>query len=148
MARTHPNIPVLDLSGTPAQLGAAHGEARRERIREYADRFLGWLLNAAAVSLTEETLWSHWATQVSVIQCEAPALVEEMRGIARGSGVPFERIFLLSSLLDLSSFRYLPLAQNFGGCSTFAVVSEAGTGKTLLGQAYDLAEFHQDYLTL
>src|SRR5205814_1740060 len=79
---------------------------------------------------------------------EAPELVEEMRGIARGAGVPFERIFLLNSLLDLSSFRYLDLAQSCAGCSSFAVVSEAGTGKTLLGQTYDMPEFHQDYVTL
>ena len=30
----HPSIPVLDLAGTPAQVGAAHGESQRQRIRE------------------------------------------------------------------------------------------------------------------
>lgn len=148
MSSNSPAIPILDLSGTPAQIGAAHGEARREQIRAYVDRFLGFLLKSAAVSLTEETLWSKWAAQVAINQSEAPALVEEMRGIARGAAVPFERIFLLNSLLDLNSFRYLQLAQHFAGCSTFAVVSEAGTGKTLLGQTYDMPEFHQDYLTM
>jgi isopenicillin-N N-acyltransferase like protein len=149
MASNHPTIPVLDLSGTPAQMGAAHGEAQRERIRAYVDRFLGWLVGNAAVSLTEEELWARWAPQAAVNQRAAPALVEEMRGIARGSGVAFERIFLLNSLLDLNSFRYLDLAQNFaGGCSTFAVAAEAGSGKTLVGQTYDMPEFHQDYLTV
>src|SRR4029077_9772156 len=57
-------------------------------------------------------------------------------------------IFLLNSLLDLNSFRYLEMAQNFAGCSTFAVTAEAGSGKTLLGQTYDMPEYHQDYLTL
>ena len=84
------------------------------------DRFLGFLLASAAVPLTEESLWSHWSPQVAVNQREAPALIDEMRGIARGAGVPFERIFLLNSLLDLNSFRYLALAENFAGCSTFA----------------------------
>lgn len=148
MANKHPTIPVLDLSGTPAQLGAAHGESQRDRIRAYTDRFLGWLLQSAAVALTEEALWAKWSPQVAVNQRETPDLVEEMRGIARGAGVPFERIFLLNSLLDLSSFRYLELAHNCAGCSCFAVVAEAGTGKTLVGQTYDMPEFHQDYLTL
>lgn len=148
MPHGHPHIPVLDLSGTPAQIGAAHGESLREQIREYADRYLAWLLGSAAVALTEETLWSRWAPQVAVNQAEAPDLVEEMRGIARGAGVPFERIFILNSLLDVSNFRYLPMAQNFGGCSTFGVLAEAGSGKTLMGQTYDLAEFHQNYVTL
>lgn len=148
MAATHPVIPVLELSGTPAQIGAAHGEAQRERIRAYLDEFLGWLIRTAAIHLTEESLWGRWAGQVAANQREAPHLVEEMRGIARGAGVPFERVFLLNSLLDLNSFRYLGLAQNFAGCSTFAVAQGAGTGKTVVGQTYDMPELHQNYLTL
>src|SRR5262249_46445967 len=120
---------------------------QRDRIREHAERFLDYTLSGAAVSVTEETLWAKWAIQVSANQAAAPDLVEEMRGIARGAGVPFERIFLLNSLLDINSFRYLPLAQNYG-CSTFAVVAAADTGKTLVGQTYDMPAFHQDYLTL
>jgi isopenicillin-N N-acyltransferase-like protein len=148
MAGTHPNIPVLDLAGTPGQVGAAHGEARRDRVREYAERFIGWLLSSAALRLSEAELWARWAPQVAANQRQAPDLVEEMRGIARGAGVPFERVFLLNSLLDLGSFRYLDLAAAFPGCSSFAVVAEAGTGRTLVGQTYDMPEFHQDYLTL
>jgi isopenicillin-N N-acyltransferase like protein len=149
MASNHPVIPVLDLSGTPAQIGAAHGEAQRDRIRAYVDHFLGWLIGSAAVRLSEEELWARWAPQATFNQSSAPALVEEMRGIARGAGVPFERIFLLNSLLDLNSFRHLGLAQNFGGgCSTFAVSAEHGTDKTLVGQTYDMAEFHQEYVTI
>src|SRR5262249_43702370 len=138
----------LDLAGTPAQLGAAHGEALRDRIREHAERFLGWLLATAAVRVTEQQLWDRWAPQVAVNRREAPDLVEEMQGVARGAAVPFERVFLLNSLLDLSSFRYLALASAFAGCSSFAVAAEAGTGKTLVGQTYDMPAFHQDYLTL
>jgi isopenicillin-N N-acyltransferase-like protein len=145
---THPNIPVHDLTGTPGQIGAAHGEAERQRIREYTDRFIGFVLSVSALRITETELWAHWSPQVAANQRVAPDLVEEMRGIARGAGVPFERIFLLNSLLDLNTFRYLDMATNFAGCSTFAVVAEAGTGKTLIGQTYDMPEFHQDYLTL
>src|SRR5262245_18889518 len=148
MSSTHPTIPVLDLAGTPSQIGAAHGESQRQRIREYVDLFLGWLVKNATVAVTEEELWAHWSPQVAFNQREAPALVEEMQGIARGAGVPFERIFLLNSLLDLNSFRYLEMAENFAGCSTFAVVSEPGSGKTLIGQTYDMPELHQPYVTL
>ena len=148
MSSQHPHIPTLDLSGTPAQIGAAHGESQRQRIREHLDIFLGWLLRSSAVSLTEETLWARWAPQVAVNQAAAPALVEEMHGIARGAAVPFERVFLLNSLLDLNSFRYQEMADNFPGCSTFAVVAEEGTGRTLVGQTYDMPELHQDYLVL
>ena len=148
MASTHPSIPTLDLSGSPAQVGAAHGEAQRDRIREYAERFLDFVLSGAAVRVNEAELWARWAPQVAVNRTLAPALVEEMQGISRGAGVPFERVFLLNSLLDLNCFRYLKMATAFPGCSTFAVVAEAGTGKTLVGQTYDMPEFHQEFVTL
>ena len=145
---THPQIPVHDLTGTPSQIGAAHGEAERNRIREYVDVFIGFVLKNAVVHLTEETLWAKWSPQVAVNQREAPTLIEEMQGIARGAGVPFERIFLLNSLLDLNCFRYLQMMDAFAGCTTFAVAKEAGTGRTLIGQTYDMPEFHQKNVTL
>lgn len=148
MPSTHPSIPVLDLAGTPSQIGAAHGESQRARIREYADRFLAWILSVSPLRLSEHELWARWAPQVAVNQREAPHLAEEMYGIARGAGVSFERVFLLNSLLDLGGFRYLDLAAGWPGCSTFAVVAEAGSGRTLVGQTYDMPAFHQDYLTL
>jgi isopenicillin-N N-acyltransferase-like protein len=148
MASTHPSIPAIDLAGTPGQIGAAHGESQRQRIREYAERFIGWLLSSAALRLSEDELWARWAPQVAANQRNAPGLVEEMRGIARGAGVSFERVFLLNSLLDLNSFRYLDLAGGCAGCSTFAVTAAADTGKTLVGQTYDMPAFHQDYLTV
>ncbi len=75
-------IPVLDVSGGPAEVGEAHGEAERERIRQYADRFLGWLMRGASISLTEESLWAKWAPQVAVNERLAPNFIQEMRGIA------------------------------------------------------------------
>jgi isopenicillin-N N-acyltransferase-like protein len=149
MASEHESVPVLDLSGTPSQIGAAHGEALRPRIRAHVEKFLGWLLRGAALPLTEESLWGLWAPQVAANQREAPALVEEMHGIARGAAVPFERVFLLNSLLDLNSLRYLSLADNFApGCSTFAVAASSDTGQTLVGQTYDMPEFHGKYLAV
>lgn len=148
MAATHSQMPVLDLSGTPGQIGAAHGEAQRDRIREYADRFIGFILRTAPDGLTEEAMWQRWAGQVPHNQREAPDLVEEMRGIARGAGVPFERIFLLNSFLDLHSFLYREMADNLAGCTTFAVAAENGAGQTVIGQTYDMPAFHEDYVTL
>ncbi len=147
MTNEHPAISVLDVSGTPGQIGAAHGEDQRDRIHECLDRFLGWLCSGAAVSLDEQSLWSKWLPQVSFNERVAPGILAEMRGIARGAGVPFERIFLLNSMLDLVGFRYLPMAQNFG-CTTFAVAAEAGTGRAMIGQTYDMPELLDDSLLM
>src|SRR5262245_23117599 len=113
MTATHPQIPTLELSGTPAQIGAAHGESQRDCVRAHTERFLDFLLSSSAFRLTEAQLWGQWAPQVAVNEREAPALIDEMRGIARGAGVAFERIFLLNSLLDINGLRYAGLATNF-----------------------------------
>jgi isopenicillin-N N-acyltransferase-like protein len=148
MSANHPVIPTLALAGTPAQLGAAHGEALREQVRAHAERFLDYMLTQSATGLTQEKLWSTWSPQVAVNEREAPQLVEEMRGIARGAGVAFDRIFLLNSLLDVNGLRFFDLAANFAGCSTFAVVRSADTRQTIVGQTYDMPAYQQDYLAL
>ena len=88
-----PEFSVLEVSGGPADVGAAHGEAERKRIGQYADRFIGWLIRSASDSLTEESLWAKWAPPVTVNERLAPNLIQEMRGIARGSGVVMDRHF-------------------------------------------------------
>ena len=146
-AGNSPDIPILDLSGSPSEIGAAHGEHQRERIKEYVDRFIEWIVDRGSAQMSEAKLWDKWSAQVDINQQLAPTLIEEMRGIARGAGVPFERVFLLNSLLDLVRFRYPALSENFG-CTTFAVARATDTGETLVGQTYDLPEMHQDYLLL
>ena len=147
MTSQHPTIPTLDASGTPEQIGTTHGEDQRQRIHECLDRFLGWVCSQAALSLNEQSLWAKWSPQVAFNEQVAPDLVAEMRGIARGANVSFERIFLLNSMLDLLGFRYLPMAQNIG-CTTFAVAKESGSGDTLIGQTYDMPELLQDFLLI
>ena len=145
MTAEHPAIPVLEVSGGAEQIGTAHGEDQRERIHECLDRFLGWICGGAAVELDEQSLWAKWSQQVIFNEQAAPDLVTEMRGIARGANVPFERVFLLNSMLDLVSFRYLPMAQNFG-CTTFAV--GGGDERVLIGQTYDMPALLQESLLI
>lgn len=147
MANQHPDIPVLDVSGSSAELGAAHGEAQRERIHATVDRYVDWICSGSALAITEEELWSKWAPQLAFNEQVAPDIVEEMRSIARGANLPFKRIFLLNSMLDLVSFRYLPMAQNFG-CTTFASVKAPGGGGTLIGQTYDMPKLLEESLLL
>lgn len=145
--RTDPPAPmeVFDFEGTPAQVGRAHGEALRAAIRAHAEIHFDWLLASAAVQLSADNLRALWATRVAANEAAAPALIEEMRGIAEGSGVPFEQIFLLNSLLDVGSLRYLGCATGMMGCTSFALPEEHGSGLPIAGQTYDLSYFRQQY---
>ena len=66
----HPRCLVQD----DARAHSVAQRTQRDRIREYAERFLGWLLTTAAVRLTEQQLWDRWAPQVAVNRREAPDL--------------------------------------------------------------------------
>ena len=56
MSPPHPSIPVLDLAGTPAQIGAAHGESQRPRIREHINVFVDGERVAIDKSLTAQSI--------------------------------------------------------------------------------------------
>lgn len=145
--RSEPPRPMglLEFEGTPVEVGRAHGEALRAAIRAHAATHHEWLLTQSAVRLDADSLRSLWVSRIAANEAAAPALVAEMRGIAEGAGVPFERIFLLNSLLDVGSLRYFGCAAGMMGCTSFALPSESGSGLPLIGQTYDLPYFRQQY---
>lgn len=145
--RTEPPPPmeVRDFEGTPVEVGRAHGESLREAIQTHAEMHHAWLIEHSAVRLHADGLRTLWASRIAANEAAAPDLVAEMAGIAEGSGVPFERIFLLNSLLDVGSLRYLGCATGMMGCTSFALPEEAGSGLPIIGQTYDLSYFRQQY---
>ena len=79
MPETISHLPVLDLYGTPQQMGESHGESRRSEIKEYATVWMEWILNRSAVPLDAEQLWQRWEKQVQFNQDQAPELIEEIK---------------------------------------------------------------------
>jgi len=136
-------MPLIEVAGSPTERGEAHGEALRDLVQEHVEQHLAWLLREASVQLTEAGLLELWAPYRVANEQAAPALVAEMRGIARGADVPFERIFLLNSLLDVGNLRFFNCARGMMGCTTFAA-----PGEPLIGQTYDLAGFRKRYNAL
>jgi isopenicillin-N N-acyltransferase-like protein len=136
---------VLDLEGTPSQIGEAHGEALRDTIQAHVARHYDWLRDSAILRLDEESLHAMWSSRITANEIAAPELVAEMAGIARGANVPFARIFVLNSMLDIGGLRFPGCVAGMLGCTTFAVPEEAGTGMTLIGQTYDLDYFRQQF---
>jgi isopenicillin-N N-acyltransferase-like protein len=148
MAVADLRMPIIELQGTPREIGEAHGESLRPLIREHAERHLEWILSQSSVELDETRLSDLWAPYVAANESSAPELVDEMRGIARGADVPFEQIFYLNSLLDVGNLRWLDCMKGTVGCTSFALPVESGTGHALLGQTYDLAAFRRRFNVL
>jgi isopenicillin-N N-acyltransferase-like protein len=83
-------IPVIEARGTPYQVGFQIGVAARDSMRtmhaetraEYGDKWQALLQQSIPfVEATRQHL---------------PRVMEEMRGVAEGSGIPFDDLFLMS----------------------------------------------------
>ncbi len=141
-------IPLMELSGSPSAIGEAHGESTRELVREHIACHRDWIFENSAVPLDSESLDATWQPWIAANEAMAPALIEEMRGIARGADVPFEHVFQVNSLLDIGNFRWIDCVRELVGCTSFVVPHEPGTGQTLLGQTYDLSFFRRRFNVL
>lgn len=104
------SVPVLRVSGTPREMGFQHGAAFRPQIhflyREYYE--------AMVKRVVGESELKAWAKEVSPFIPED--YIEEMRGLAEGSGLPYEEILVVNTMLD----RFQTIA-----CSTVVAAGDA-----------------------
>jgi len=127
MAKAGRKLRVIEVGGTPYEIGFQYGSACPE-IREVIDR-------------TYERLGLEYETAVSLVQKYipplekfAPELLDELKGIAEGAKVGFEEICFLNIGIDIMDYQ----GGLLGGCSSFAAGSGAtSNGETIIGQSID-----------
>ncbi|MFQ6098526.1 MAG: C45 family autoproteolytic acyltransferase/hydrolase [Armatimonadota bacterium] len=86
---------TVELSGRYRQQGRQHGEALAPVIREIQDEVLTWdNWESAKVDALLESVEGN-------LSRFAPGIVEEMRGIAEGSGIPYRDILAYNALADI-----------------------------------------------
>ena len=133
---TRTTLPVIDVAGDHRTIGNAIGEALRDGLqavteshRAGVERDLGW---ARAMDLA--------ATLLPQAEAAMPHCVAELRGMAGGSGVPFETLFSMNALQET---RFLIRAadgagEDDEGCTSLAVSGTATAGGgTLLAHNED-----------
>ncbi|MCB5907880.1 C45 family autoproteolytic acyltransferase/hydolase [Streptomyces pinistramenti] len=143
-------LPVIEISGPPAERGRRYGEAVRERIHAataYYEAAFG-----ASSGLTWEQVTARAARWLAPVRDFAPHLVEEMQGIADGAGVGLLDILALNARGEIiydKSFTAMatdggahPGTADAGepaeGCTSFAAFGEAGgDGHVWAGQNWD-----------
>jgi len=148
-------LPVLELSGSPYEIGLGHGRALKERIAEFMATITSvHQANNAYLKVDEDSLISLCKKNMGFLEKFAPDLVEEMRGIGDGSGFSCDEILYLNSFLELEDLRapglggrVLPDA--LWGCTTFNVTAEASAdGRAYIGQTYDMEKYYEKFLCL
>ena len=76
-------FPLIDLSGNPRERGRQHGQAAPDRIKRGIAMYAESLLNSG---VDWKELERRAEKMVPVVEKFDPTYVEEMRGIAEGSG--------------------------------------------------------------
>ncbi|PZF81931.1 C45 family autoproteolytic acyltransferase/hydolase [Jiangella anatolica] len=129
------SIPFVELSGTARECGRAHGEAAADRIAAsvefYAELFGVMKGRPWSEVCARATDWIPW------IESYLPEALDEIDGIAEGSGRRFEEILALNGRSELDDQGpYTGTAPD--ECTSFALTGEAsGTGHTYCGQNWD-----------
>jgi len=148
-------IPVIELSGTPRDMGHQHGEALKELIHEFVKSVTAvHQLNNGLLNVTKDSLEVFCKKNLGFLEKYCPDLVEEMRGIAEGAAVSFEEILYLNSFLELEDLRApvvgaRVLPDSLWGCTSFNVTGDAGEGgRAYIGQTYDMEKYYEKFLCL
>ncbi|MBS0548777.1 MAG: acyl-CoA--6-aminopenicillanic acid acyltransferase [Proteobacteria bacterium] len=130
-------FPLIDLSGTPHERGRQHGQAAADRIK----RGIGMYAESLVKSGVDwKELERRAQEMVPVVDAFDPTYVEEMKGIAEGSGQPFAGIMLMNARTEMvSAARKQQAARHFpDGCTAaFALPEATADGILLHGQNWD-----------
>jgi isopenicillin-N N-acyltransferase like protein len=130
--------PIVECRGDGRARGRAHGEALRERIGGLLERWDAGV--AARLGRPPQTLVSGLVETTgfaAAIERHTPDLLEEVRGIAEGAGIAFDRILALN-LMDEEWWFSAP-AEPRDACTLIAAGPADGR-PTLLAQNMDLPE--------
>jgi isopenicillin-N N-acyltransferase-like protein len=135
-------LPIVELPGMPWEDGLAHGRAAAgaiaENLRIYYDRF------QREARLTPAQTRERARLYLALIDRQAPAYGEAMRGVAAGAGIALDDVAVLNARYEILYSQYAAINQAAsrgipaGGCTAFAVTPEASAdGHLYLGQNWD-----------
>jgi len=130
-------IPVIQLSGTPAERGHQHGRALAEDI---ARSYEQWVSDNAAGKppVHERDALAYVMGHLPESRAYAPDLVEEVDAIAAGAGLPFEKVWLLNCFDEADAFHLYRKVNAGHHCTTFAAAGLSTKDRTTyIGQTWD-----------
>src|SRR5690242_4223346 len=121
-------FPCLDLKGTPAERGEAYGIAARKQIRTARDYYLkSWGVSQAELNSRAKNF-------LPTLEAFSGELVEEMRGIAKGSDCTFEEVLAINARNEIM-FGHRPVAE---GCTIVAAMAPStANGDVYMAQNWD-----------
>lgn len=120
---------VLELAGTPYEIGLKHGKSAKEEVEYSLDSYERLFFHN--VDLTWEQARKLAKKHLDAIEKANIDLIEEMEGVAKGASVTFEDILTLNARSEIA------LTQNKAdGCTSLAVLSPTSE-RSFLAQTWD-----------
>lgn len=145
---------LLHLSGTPYEIGYQHGALLRDEVNRGAARFYADLINGGREMPFSIKIWLlrkylEWKVYVPLEKAQPKNILEELKGIADGSGVPYDIIFranhhtgpamVLTPVLasdNIEAFQKIGI--KVGACSSFAATGRlTANGGIIVGRNTD-----------
>jgi isopenicillin-N N-acyltransferase like protein len=131
---TYAPFPLIELSGSPRERGRTHGKAAPERIKRGIRMYAESLVKNG---VDWKELERRADAMVPMIEKFDPAYVEEMRGIAEGSGEPFAGVLLMNARTEMVVGARKELERSTPDGCTAALASGSADGVLLHGQNWD-----------
>ncbi|MCD6569745.1 MAG: hypothetical protein J7L53_03485 [Deltaproteobacteria bacterium] len=143
----------LHLKGSPYEVGYQHGVLMRDEIKQGVVKAYADPINAGrgGFSLMAWALGKYleWKVYRPFEKAQPKDILEELKGIADGSGVPYKTIFkanhdagvhmvMMPVLVKSNIKKFTKSGIEVSACSTFVVTKEASlNGKTIVGRNTD-----------
>ena len=135
------DVSVIPCTGTPRQRGEWHGEALRTQIVDGLARWREAIITAHGVDPDAYIAeFVHGTDFLPAIRRWTPSLLEEVEGIARGSGQPWEWVYACNLLDEEWTWASARRRGHPPGCTVAGFVPEDGT--PVLAQTMDINSFH------
>ena len=136
--REKSKFPVISVSGSAYELGLKHGRQAKEAIQKNFNFYLNLWNYFSGVE--PDQILKDAQKFIPYIERLDPELIEELKGVAEGSGMQFEEIVALNSRWELN-YAYMPPTPTKRlqeGCTAYAVTPEASQNHhTYVGQNWD-----------
>ncbi len=125
-------FPVLEVSGSHYEIGKAVGETFQFQITEAFNRSTE-IYSYLEAFIAQDTM-KYYHSFLDNVQNTYPHFIEELRGMADGSGLPLKKFMIYSIFSEYAALLQNPAVKNFTGCSS---VSYSKNGQLYLAHNED-----------
>jgi len=135
-------LDVIELSGSPYEMGKQHGKLLASEIRDLAEIRLTLARNFASdhgLSVTTEACLKIAEQFLPHHEQYSSEVFAEWQGIADGAQIPLAEVFFANALTDFQDTLWQAKNVDVHGCTSFLVGGDATEdGSTLIGQTWDM----------